>query len=31
MPVKVTLLDNYVELDYLSSNDILKNYERDYA
>ena len=29
MPVKVTLLDNYVELDYLSSNDILKNYERD--
>ena len=29
MPVKVTLLDNYVQLDYLSSNDILKNYERD--
>ena len=29
MPVKVTLLDNYVELDYLSSNDLLKNYERD--
>ena len=29
MPVKVALLDNYVQLDYLVSNDVLKNYERD--
>ena len=29
MPVKVILLDNYVQLDYLGSNDILKNYDKD--
>ena len=29
MPVKVTLLDNYVPLDYLGSNDKLKNYDKD--
>ena len=29
MPVKVILLDNYVKLDYLGSNDILKNYDKD--
>ena len=29
MPVKVILLDNYVQLDYLDSNDILKNYGKD--
>ena len=29
MPVKVTLLDNYVQLDYLGSNNKLKNYDKD--
>ena len=29
MPVKEILLDNYVQLDYLGSNDILKNYDKD--
>ena len=29
MPVKVILLDNYVQLDYLGSNDKLKNYDKD--
>ena len=29
MPIKVTLLDNYVQLDYLGSNDKLKNYDKD--
>ena len=29
MPVKVTLLDNYVQLDYLGSYDKLKNYDKD--
>ena len=29
MPVKVILLGNYVQLDYLGSNDILKNYDKD--
>ena len=29
MPVKIILLDNYVQLDYLGSNDILKNYDKD--
>ena len=28
MLVKEILLDNYVQLDYLGSNDILKNYEK---
>ena len=28
MPIKVILLDNYVQLDYLGSNDILKNYDK---
>ena len=29
MPVKVMLLDNYVHLDYLRSNDMLKVYDKD--
>ena len=29
MPVKVTLLDNYVQLDYLSSDGIFKIYGKD--
>ena len=29
MPIKVTLLDNYVQLDYLGSNDKLKNYDKN--
>ena len=29
MPVKVIFFDNYVQLDYLGSNDILKNYDKD--
>ena len=29
MPIKVILLDNYVQLEYLSSNDMLKNYDKD--
>ena len=29
MPVKVMLLDNYVQLDYLRSNDTLKVYDKD--
>ena len=29
MPVKVILLDNYVQLDYLRSNDMLKVYDKD--
>ena len=29
MPIKVTLLDNYVQLDYLGSNEKLKNYDKD--
>ena len=29
MPVKVIFFDNYVQLDYLDSNDILKNYDKD--
>ena len=29
MPVKVILLDKYVQLDYLGSNHILKNYDKD--
>ena len=29
MLVKEILLDNYVQLDYLGSNDILKNYVKD--
>ena len=29
MPVKVIFLDNYVQLDYLASNEILKNYDKD--
>ena len=29
MPVKVMLLDNYVQLDYLRSNDMLKVYDKD--
>ena len=28
MPVKVILLDNYVQLNYLGSNDILQNYDK---
>ena len=28
-PVRMILLDNYVQLDYLSSNDKLKNYDKD--
>ena len=29
MPVKVMLLDNYVQLNYLRSNDMLKVYDKD--
>ena len=29
MLVKVIILDNYVQLDYLRFNDILKNYGKD--
>ena len=29
MPVKVMLLDNYVQLDYLRPNDMLKVYDKD--
>ena len=29
MPVKVMLLDNYVQLDYLRSNDMLRVYDKD--
>ena len=29
MPVQVILLDNYVQLDYLGSNDMLKSYVKD--
>ena len=29
MPVKVMLLDNHVQLDYLRSNDMLKVYDKD--
>ena len=31
MPLKVIVLDNYVQLDYLGSNNILKSYNKDYA
>ena len=31
MPVKVILLDNYEQLDYLGSNDILKSYNKNYT
>ena len=29
MPLKVMLWDNYVQLDYLGSNDILENHDED--